>query len=62
MSARECVCCGVNLRKGWTMTDKGEGTKTAVGWLCVVCHEKACRMYVVIRNEFFTLRVEGVRS
>ena len=49
MSARNCVCCGVNLRKG-------EGTKTAVGWLCVVCHEKACRMYIVIRNEFFTLR------
>lgn len=48
MKPRECACCGVNLRKG-------DGHKTKVGWLCVVCHEKACRMYVVIRNEFFTL-------
>lgn len=49
--ARDCACCGVNLKRG-------DGQKCSIGWLCVVCHEKACRMYVVIRNEFFTIRKE----
>lgn len=45
---RECVCCGISLKSG-------DGHKSKQGWLCVVCYEKACRMYIVIRNEFFTL-------
>jgi len=45
---RECVCCGVNLKSG-------DGHKAKKGWLCAICFEKACRMYIVIRNEFFTL-------